>query len=156
MAKIIVLGGAGDMASRAVWELASEADVSSLTIADIDLEAAQLLAVDLTQQIGPPDALEISATRVDADDHDGLVDAIRGHDVAVSGIGPYYRYEVPVARAAIEAGVPYVSLCDDYDAGQAELQLDGPASEADVTVLTGLGWTPGLSNVFPLNGGRAV
>jgi lysine 6-dehydrogenase len=156
MAKIIVLGGAGDMASRAVWELASEPDVSSITIADIDLEAAQRVAVDLTQQIGPPDALEISAVWVDADDHSGLVDAIRGHDVAVSGIGPYYRYEVPVARAAIEARVPYVSLCDDFDAAQAVFELDEEAKAAGITVLTGLGWTPGLSNLLARKGAEQL
>jgi lysine 6-dehydrogenase len=142
--KLIVLGGAGDMASRAVRELAREAEVTALTVADYDLEAASRLAQDLGDKV--------SAVWVDANDHAALVDTIRGHDAAASGIGPFYRYEARVARAAIEAGVPYVSICDDYDAAEAVLELDEEAKAAGVTVLTGLGWTPGLSNVLARKG----
>jgi lysine 6-dehydrogenase len=138
--KIIVLGGAGDMASRAVRELAAEAEVRAVTVADCNQEAAERLATVMGDKV--------SAVWVDANDHDALVDIICGHDAAASGIGPFYRYEAQVARAAIEAGVPYVSLCDDYDGTQAVLTLDSAAKAAGVAVLTGLGWTPGLSNVL--------
>jgi len=142
--KIVVLGGAGDMASRTVRELAAEPDVSAVTIADCDLEAAQRLALALGEKV--------SAKWVDANDHKALVEAIGGHDAAASGIGPFYRFEAKVARAAVEARVPYVSLCDDYDGAQAVLELDDLAKLAGVTVLTGLGWTPGLSNLLARKG----
>ncbi len=142
--KIIVLGGAGDMARRAVRELAAEPQVTGVTVADYNLPAAEALA----SQLGA----KVTAVWVDANDHDCLVAAISGHDAAASGIGPFYKYEKLVARAAIEAGVPYVSLCDDYDAAQAVLELDEEARAAGVTVLTGLGWTPGLSNVLARKG----
>lgn len=138
--RIIVLGGAGDMASRAVRELAAEPTVTEVTVADYNLEAASRLAGELGEKV--------KAVQVDANDHLALVAALRGHDAAASGIGPFYQYEVRVAKAAIEAGVPYVSLCDDYDAAQAVLELDELAKAEGVTVLTGLGWTPGLSNVL--------
>jgi lysine 6-dehydrogenase len=142
--KIIVLGGAGDMASRAVRELAAEPEVTAVTVADYDLESATRLASELGDKV--------SAVWVDANDHMALVEAVRGHDAAASGIGPFYRYEAKVARAAIEAKVPYVSLCDDYDGAQAVLDLDQAARGAGVTVLTGLGWTPGLSNILARKG----
>ena len=142
--RIVVLGGAGDMASRAVRELAAEPEVTAVTVADLNLEGAQRLAAELGDKV--------TAVWVDANDHTALVEVIRGHDSAASGIGPFYRYEVRVARAAIEAEVPYVSLCDDYDAAQAVLELDGEARAAGVTVLTGLGWTPGLSNMLARKG----
>lgn len=132
------------MASRAVHELAAEPDVQTLTVADRDLGSAARLARGLGDKI--------SAMWVDANDQDSLVTAIAGHDVVASGIGPFYRYEVRMARAAIEAGVPYVSLCDDYDAIRAVRALDSEAKAAGVTVLTGLGWTPGLSNVLACKG----
>jgi lysine 6-dehydrogenase len=138
--KIIVLGGAGDMASRAVRELAAEPDVTAVIVADYNQGAAESLASEL--------GAKVSAAWVDASDHEALVAAIRGHNAVASGIGPFYRYEAAMARAAIEAGVPYVSLCDDYDAAQAVLELDDAAKAAGVTVLTGLGWTPGLSTAF--------
>jgi lysine 6-dehydrogenase len=142
--KIIVLGGAGDMASRVVRELAAEPDVTALTIADYNLESAEQLASELGGKV--------SAVWIDANDHQALIEVIRGHDAAASGIGPFYRYEVKVARAAIEARVPYVSLCDDYDGALEVLELDETARAAGVTVLTGLGWTPGLSNVLARRG----
>lgn len=137
---IIVLGGAGDMGSAAVLDLAANPEVKNVTIADYRLEAAQRLAA----VVGP----KAQAVWVDANDHDALVRAIAGHDVAASAIGPFYKYEVKAARAAIDAGVPYVSICDDYDAAQAALELDDLAKAKGLTVLTGLGWTPGLSNVL--------
>jgi uncharacterized protein YbjT (DUF2867 family) len=94
--KIIVLGGAGDMASRTVRELAAEPEVTAVTVADCNLEAARRLASDL--------GAKVSAVGVDANDHDALLAAIRGHDAAASGIGPFYRYEARVAQAAITPG----------------------------------------------------
>ena len=142
--KILVLGGAGDMASRAVRELAAEPGITAVTVADYNLEPAKRLASELGEKV--------SAEWVDANDHMALVETIRGHDAAASGIGPFYRYEARVARAAIEAHVPYVSLCDDFDGTQAVLELDNAAKAAGVTVLTGLGWTPGLSNLLARKG----
>lgn len=146
--KIIVLGGAGDMASRTVLELAAEPDVTRVTVADCNLDAAERLASELGDKVSP--------AWVDANDYASLVEVIRGHDAAASGIGPFYRYEARVALAAIEAGVPYVSLCDDYDGAQAVLELDEAAKATGVTVLTGLGWTPGLSNLLARKGAEQL
>jgi lysine 6-dehydrogenase len=142
--RIIVLGGAGDMASRTVRELAAEPGVAAVTVADYNVKAAAQLAAELGDKV--------SAVGVDANDHEALVEAIRGHAVAAGGIGPFYSYEARIAQATIEAGVPYVSMCDDYDGAQAVLELDGAARAAGVTVLTGLGWTPGLSNLLARRG----
>jgi lysine 6-dehydrogenase len=139
--KIIVLGGAGDMGERAVRDLAADPGVRRLTIADANLDAAQRLA-------GAVGRGAVEAVRVDADDHPALVNALRGHDAAAGAIGPFYLYEERLARAAIDAGVPYVSICDDYDAAEAVLALDADAKRAGVPIVTGLGWTPGLSNVL--------
>lgn len=139
--KVIVLGGAGDMGSRAVRDLAEHNDVNELVIGDYNEQAAKALAAE----IGDP---RVRALRVDANDHAALVEAIRPFDVVASAVGPFYRFETKCASAAIEAGCDYVSLCDDYDAAQAVLELDSEAIVSDVTVLTGLGWTPGISNVL--------
>lgn len=49
--KIIVLGGAGDMASRAVRELAAEPDLTALTIADYNAQSAEQLASALGDKV---------------------------------------------------------------------------------------------------------
>ncbi|MCL4515091.1 MAG: saccharopine dehydrogenase NADP-binding domain-containing protein [Firmicutes bacterium] len=143
--KIVVLGGAGDMGSRAVRDLAAQTDVSKLTIADIQEVRAHKLAEELNSP-------KVSVARVDATDPESLKQAISGHDVAASAIGPFYKFEAPVARAAIEAGVNYVSICDDYDAAAKVLEMDEMARERGLRVLTGLGWTPGMTNVAARKG----
>jgi lysine 6-dehydrogenase len=138
---VIVLGGAGDMGSRAVRDLARDADVGRLTIADANLERARRLGEELGRD-------GVEAIRVDADDQASLVAALRDHDAAGGAIGPFYLYEAPIVRAAIAAGVPYASICDDYDAAKAALALGAEARAGGVPVVTGCGWTPGLSNVL--------
>lgn len=141
--KIIVLGGAGDMGSRAVEDLVNAEDVKRITIADRNVKAAGELAEKLAGK-----GAELAPKEVDAKDHAALVEAIKGHDVAASALGPFYIFEPLLVPAAIEAGVDYCSICDDWD--PAEKVMDFYTEEAKkkgVTVIVGLGTSPGMSNV---------
>ena len=141
--KIIALGGAGDMGSRAVEELAEAEGVEQVTIADRNVEAAQQLAARLEGRKATADVRP-----VDANDHHGLVEAMRGYDVATSALGPFYLFESKLVRAAIEAGVNYTSICDDWlAADEVVTQFSQAARQSGVTVITGLGTSPGISNV---------
>lgn len=142
--KVIALGGAGDMCSYAVRDLARQDEVTELMIADYDEAKAAALASELGSKC--------KSMRVDANSESELVRAIEGYDVAMSGIGPFYKYEYKVAKGALEAGVSYISICDDYDAAEAVFALDDAARKKGVTILTGVGWTPGLSNVLARRG----
>jgi len=71
--KIIVLGGAGDMGSRAVEDLAASEDVRRVTIADRNVTAAHEIAARIGNQ-----GAEVDVQRIDANDHQGLVDAMWG------------------------------------------------------------------------------
>jgi lysine 6-dehydrogenase len=138
--RVIALGGAGVMGRFGVKDLASKESVEDLLIADYDLEAAEALARELGSKC--------RACKVDANNHAEMVETVRGFDVAMGTIGPFYKYERKVAAACIEAGVDYVSICDDYDAAAEFLKLDGEAKKAGVTAISGVGWTPGITNVF--------
>ena len=141
--KIIVLGGAGDMGSRAVEELAKAEGVEQVTIADRNLEAASKIA----SRLGDEKA-KVDVKSIDANDHNGLVEAMRGYDVAASALGPFYLFEAKLVRAAIEAGVDYTSICDDWLAADEVItQFSEKAREKGVTVITGLGTSPGISNI---------
>lgn len=146
--KIIVLGGAGDMGSRAVKDLAQRPEVSEVTIADINKSQADKLARELGDKVK---AVYIDATRPDT-----LVEAMKGKDVAASALGPFYRFEKPAVEAALTAGVDYVSICDDYDAVESILPLDEKAKKLGLRVLTGMGWTPGISNILALKGANEL
>lgn len=141
--KFIVLGGAGDMGSRAVEDLAATEGVKKVTIADRNVGAARLLAAKLESS-----SAEVDVKQIDANDHDGLVEAMRGYDVAASALGPFYQYEAKLVRAAIDAGVDYASICDEWEAAEEVLdQFNEPARNNDVTVITGFGASPGITNV---------
>jgi len=141
--KIIVLGGAGDMGGRAVEDLAQSEDVELLTIADRNLEQGRVLADRLKGK-----KARVDFKPIDANDHEGLVEAIRGYDLAASALGPFYIFEAKLVAAAIEAGVNYTSICDDWLAAEQVLnQFDAPARKKGVKVITGLGTSPGISNV---------
>ena len=130
--KVIVLGGAGDMGSEAIRDLIRNPEIKQLTIGDLDTGKAEKLALSL-------DDRRIAVKRVDATSPEDLVGAMKGHDVAAGALGPFYLFEKPIVRAAIDAGVDYVSICDDHDAAEAVLALDEEAAEKGRRILTGLG-----------------
>ena len=141
--RIIVLGGAGDMGSRAVEDLAQAQGIEQVTIGDKNLNSAQELAEKLK---GKP--AEVDAKYIDAFDHSSLVNAIKGYDLVASTLGPFYVFEARLVKACIEAGVNYASICDDWLAAEQVLeQFSQPAREKGVIIVTGLGTSPGISNV---------
>ncbi|MCX5867281.1 MAG: saccharopine dehydrogenase NADP-binding domain-containing protein [Proteobacteria bacterium] len=141
--RVIALGGAGDMGRLVVSDLAQSEGVEEVVIADLNVIRADRIKDDI-----PNPKAKVSVRGIDARDHEGLVAAISGFDVAVSTIGPFYAFEKKVARAAVDAGIKYVSICDDFDAFLDVFELDGYVKEKKGLVLTGMGWTPGLSNVL--------
>lgn len=143
--RFVVFGGGGDMGRRAVLELVRTPGVAQVTVADRNLEAARSVAAEVSR--GAAAGCRVTAEAVDVLVPGSAAGLMAGHDVAVGAAGPFYLLEEPLARAAIEARRPYVSLCDDHDAARRVLELDEPARAAGVTILTGLGWTPGLTNL---------
>lgn len=143
--RVVVLGGAGDMGSEAVRDLIEFTDVKQVTVADLNTEAAAKLAGEIGGK-------RVVVRKVDATSHEDLVRVIKDHDVAAGALGPFYRFERPIVEAAIDAGVDYVSICDDHDAAEAALQLDRKAAEKGRRILTGLGWTPGVTNILARKG----
>ena len=141
--RVIALGGAGDMGRLVVADLARSEGVEEVAIADLNI----IQADKIKDEIENPKA-KVSVRGIDARDHEGLVAAISGFDVAVSTIGPFYAFEKKVAQAAVDAGVRYVSICDDFDAARDVFTLDVYVREKKGLVLTGMGWTPGLSNIL--------
>jgi len=93
---------------------------------------------------------KVSLSRIDVNDHGGMVSAIKEVDVVINCAGPFYKTAVAVARAAVEAKVNYIDICDDYEAADILFasDIDQAAKEAGITVLTGMGSDPGTNNVI--------
>jgi saccharopine dehydrogenase-like NADP-dependent oxidoreductase len=141
---VLILGGCADMAVPMNRWLKADRDVESVTLADLNKAKAERLAAEL----GP----KFKAAFVDAEDRKLVVRLMKGHEVAVSYIGPFYHFEEPMVRCALEAGVDYVSICDDYDAYLRVAALDGEARKAGVKILTGFGNSPGLTQILARKG----
>jgi saccharopine dehydrogenase-like NADP-dependent oxidoreductase len=133
------------MGSEAVKDLASLPQIEGITIADLNTTAAEKLASSLGEG-------KARVQKVDAANHQELVNVLTGHTVAAGALGPFYRFEKPIVEAALAAEVDYVSICDDHDAVSAAMQLDKTACDKGRKVLTGMGWTPGLSNILARKG----
>lgn len=141
--RIVVLGGAGDVGSRTVEDLATSPGVTAVTIADQNVAGARALAERLT---GCSAALHVAA--VDANVKDSLVGVMRGHDVAASALGPFHRYETKLVSAALEAEIDYASICDEWEPAQKVFEkFSGEAVEQDRRILIGLGASPGVTNL---------
>ena len=144
---IVVLGGCGDMGSHVVRELLAHSE-ATVTIADYRLERAKELASELGERA--------RAAFVDANDEFSLLSVLEGADAAVGCIGPFYAFAAKMAKAAVKAGVNYVDICDDYGPIEELFALDEAAKRAGVTVITGLGWTPGITNVLAKRGAEEL
>ena len=139
--KITVLGGCGAVGTVAVQTLRESGIFSEIVIGDINEEKAK----DLASACGS-DA--VSAIRIDADDPAGIRAAIDGSTVVLNCVGPFYRYGPAILRTVISAGIDYVDVCDDFDATEQYLAMNGEAKKADMSALIGMGSSPGIANVL--------
>jgi len=141
MSRVVVLGGCGGIGSVAVRTLASGDFFDEIVVAEKRYEAACEMAEAL-------DLKRVKAASVDVEDESSIGKVVEGSSVVVNCIGPFYRFGPPVLRAVIESGIDYVDVCDDLDATEAMLAMDGSAEKAGVSALIGMGNSPGLANVL--------
>jgi saccharopine dehydrogenase-like NADP-dependent oxidoreductase len=141
MSGLTILGGCGAVGSTAARTLVSSGYFPELTIADKDFKAAQ----DLASELG---GNGITAMEVDADDTASLGEAMGRSSTVLNCIGPFYKYGPPILSEAIAVGVNYVDICDDMDATEIMMDMDGKAAEAGISALVGMGSSPGMANLL--------
>ena len=140
--KVAALGGCGGMGRYAVRTAADYDFVDEIVVADVDLERAKVFAASV--------APKAHAVAVDATDDASLDAAIAGCDVVLNTVGPFYRFGVPILRAAIRGGACYLDINDDWEPTLDMLELAPEARDARVTAVVGLGASPGVSNLLAL------
>lgn len=142
--RFIVLGGVGDVESVVTKDLATAGGTAEVCIGDIDVDKARKMSAEL--------GAKVAARAIDINDKAGLVTALKGYDVAVNCVGPFYKHGSKVLEACVEARVNYVDICDDYDAGEVLLGLDVRCREAGITAIICQGASPGITNMMALLG----
>ena len=139
MKKIIVLGGAGTMGYEAV-KLLLERTGAEITVADASVKGLKRVEAEL--------GTRVKIASADVNDRDELVRLLKGADVVISTVGPFYKYAASVIKAAINARVNLVDIDDDFDATKDSLELDDDARRAGITAIIGMGASPGVTNLI--------
>ncbi len=142
--KIIVLGGCADMAKPLLRRLRENHEIGEVLLADIDETKAARSAREL--------GAKFRSAPWDAHDQNATVSLMKGRDIAFGYVGPFYVFERKLAACAIEAGITYVSIADDYDAYLDVITLDEVARQAGIKILTGFGNSPGLTQILARKG----
>ncbi|MFB0561302.1 MAG: saccharopine dehydrogenase family protein [Candidatus Lokiarchaeia archaeon] len=135
---IIVLGGCGEIGKFIAADLVSSG--FKVTIADLREKEGKLLAKKLGKKA--------SFQKIDVKDTDSLVEILKKHKLVVNNIGPYFEFGDLVPRAAIQAGINYLDICDDHDVTQNFLDLNKTVEKKELTFLINMGASPGLTNIM--------
>lgn len=144
--KALVLG-CGEMGRVAIKDLVAHGVFSEVVIASRTVERASSFLAEL-----PWSRTRTAAVKVDVRDTDALTQLIKGYDVVCNMAGPNYLNAVSVVRASIAAGVSMVDVSDDWAATLEILDLHDEAKKAGITVIVGLGASPGVTNVLARRG----
>jgi lysine 6-dehydrogenase len=141
--KVLVVGGTGGMGQGVARDLIKQEQIKKVILGDINVDPGRVQDKLRASE-------KVSLSRIDVNDHAGLVSTIRDTDVVINCAGPFYKTAVAVAKAAVEAKVNYIDICDDYEATEILFasDIDKAAKDAGITVLTGMGSDPGTNNVI--------
>jgi lysine 6-dehydrogenase len=136
--RMLVLG-AGRMGLGAVHDLASQSDVTEVTVADADAGKARHVADRVKHG-------KVKPVQIDVKDNAAVVALMRGHAATISCVN--YWYNEQLARAAIAAGSHFCDLGGNNDVVARELELDGEARAAGVNIIPDCGLAPGMVAVL--------
>jgi saccharopine dehydrogenase-like NADP-dependent oxidoreductase len=141
--RILVVGGAGAMASGTVRDLASPLHnhISEVVIADQSLERCQALA----REIGDP---RLKAAAIDVRDRGRLMELLAACDLCINAVPTLAGHQMAIFQACLAAHRPYVDY-GGLGVFTVEQKKHHEAwKQAGVAAVLGLGADPGISNVL--------
>jgi len=141
--RALIIGGVGGMGQGVARDLIKQEQVTNVILADLYPDPERL-----SKKLRESEKTNL--VKMDVNDHDAMVKAFKKVSVVINTAGPFYKTAVPVARAAVEAKVNYIDICDDYEGTEIlfNSEIDRMAKEAGITVLTGMGSDPGTNNIL--------
>ena len=133
--RILILGGAGAMGSETTKDIVNTSDFSEIVIGDVALERTKELVSKLNDE-------RLSVVKIDANNIDELVDAMKGFDVVACALP--FRYDLNVTKACIRAKVSGI----DLSSKEEQFALYDEAKKVGITYIAGCGATPGTTNLM--------
>lgn len=141
--RALIIGGVGGMGQGVAKYLVWDKRITEVILADLYPDPERL-----TPKLR--ENKKATLIKMDVMEHDVMVAAFKKVDIVINTAGPFYKTAVSVARAAVEAKVNYIDICDDYEGTEIlfNSDIDKLAKEAGITVLTGMGSDPGTNNIL--------
>ena len=115
--KLLVIGS-GMMGSAAAYDMARQAEVQAVTLADADVKRAREVAARINRLRGDR---KVKAVSLDASSGKAAAKLMKGHDAALSAV-PYFL-NLGLAKAAIEARCHFADLGGNNTVVRQELSL---------------------------------
>ena len=94
--------GCGEMGKAAIKDLVEYGDFDEVVVGDINLERAENFVKKLKSE-----KTKVSAKFVDVTNSEKLVDLMSNFDVALSCVGPFYKFALPVVKGGTCADAGY-------------------------------------------------
>jgi lysine 6-dehydrogenase len=145
--KLLVIGS-GMMGSAAAYDMARQAHVESVTLADSDHSRAKDVAARVNKITGEK---KVRAVALDASSEKAAAKLMRGHDAALSAV-PYFL-NLGLAKAALAARCHFADLGGNNTVVRQELELDKKAEKNGVALAPDCGLSPGMASIL---GGELV
>ncbi len=164
--KVLVFGGTGKIGSAVAWDLAKDAEVESIGIVGRSSKPLERTRAWIRSDKVVPHVLDIS-------DAEAMRKLIGQYDVGVITL-PDRKTSYRTVEAAINVGLSIVDVLEEYHRRPEPYETEGlempmgmpldeygeslhrRAVENDVTLLDGMGFAPGLSNITLGEGIRKV
>ena len=138
--KILALGGSGGMGRFAVHSLINHKAVKKIYIADLNGSSAKEFASNFDDRV---EGLELDITNNEA-----LINEMSKVDIVVNTTGPFFKFGLPILKAAIDTNTHYFDICDDWEPTEKMLLLNNDERSSEITGIIGLGASPGLTNIL--------
>ena len=136
MKKILVLGGVGAMATETSIDLVQTSDFDEIMIADINLDKIEAFIEESGDD-------RLKAAKINAESVTEMAKLMSGYDVIANGLPRVYCENA--IRAGIKAKVNMLDLISPHE---ETLALDKEAQSAGISVVGGVGITPGITNIL--------
>lgn len=139
MVGIVVLG-AGMMSHGLAYDLARFGELEILTIADINYDAAKMIA----KKAGKP----ANAAKLDARDFRQLCNILENYQTAITALP--YHFNLAVTKACIKTGVNMVDLGGNTNIVHQQQNLGPEAATENISIIPDLGLAPGMMTILTM------
>lgn len=166
--RVLILGGSGKIGSAAAFDLVRDEDVESVGIAGRSSAALEDVRARIKGNM-PDDQDKLESHVLDTRDEGQLKDLMKGHDVGIIAL-PDRKSSYAAVEAAIGSGLDVVDVLEEYHRRPDPYETEGlkvpqkmtpeeygdslhrRALDAGITLLDGMGFAPGLSNITLADG----